>query len=350
MKRLVHALLLLAVAAILWLMFRNTDWREVFAAIQHVRKDWLLLSMAIVVLSFFTRVQRWTYIVRTAKPVSFRHMFSATQIGFLANFTLPARIGEVIRAVVLAKLAHMPFSKCFAMVALDRVTDLVGLLGVILATILAFKPQDMIIPKATLGFEYHFSARQVEMGELFSLLFFLASVIFLVSLYVKQALVLRLSDKYVGAVSQKLAARAHDFLKNFSDALHIFRSASDMAKCVSFSLLTWGVCVFVFVTLMNAFEIHYPWYTPLVMEMLLAVAISVPGPPGFIGQFQVPIIVTLVMLVPGIEDSKAKAMAIVAHVANLIPVTVIGVFCLVREQFGFVELTRESRTEAAQQK
>jgi hypothetical protein len=344
-KRLVHLALLAIVVAVIYLMFRNTNWGEVAAAIKQVKIGWLLVATAIVVLSFFTRVQRWTYIVRAAKPVSFRHMFSATQIGFLANFTLPARMGEAIRAVVLARLAKMPFSKCLAMVALDRVTDLIGLLAVVLATVVAFKPEDRTFPKETLGFEYHFSANQVWMAELGTIAFFLVSVIFLVLVYTKKDLMLRVSDRAVGALSKKLAPRVNDFLKNFAEALHIFQSASDMGKAIFFSLLTWGICIFVFMAMLNAFEISCPWYTPLVMEMLLAVAIAVPGPPGFIGQFQVPIIVTLVMLVPGIEDSKAKAVAILTHVVNLIPIAVIGIYCLIREQFGFVELTQETKLE-----
>ena len=93
---------------------------------------------------------------------------------------------------------------------------------------------------------------------------------------------------------------------------------------------------------LRAFDIHVPWYGPFVLQLLLAIFISPPGAPGFVGQFHFPIVIGLVMVAPDVDVSKAKALAIVAHLLNLIPVYAIGLFCLFWERFGFVELTRES--------
>ncbi|MBI5091540.1 MAG: flippase-like domain-containing protein [Candidatus Hydrogenedentes bacterium] len=85
--------------ALVYFAFKDTNWGEVFASIRHVSPGWLVISICIAVASFFTRAQRWAYIVRVAQPVSFRHLFSATQIGFLVNFTIPVRLGELVRAL-----------------------------------------------------------------------------------------------------------------------------------------------------------------------------------------------------------------------------------------------------------
>ena len=329
--------------ACLWIVFRNTDWREVAADIRGISIPWLAVAVAFVVASFFTRIMRWGYIVRAAKPVSFRHMFSATQIGFLFNFTLPGRVGELVRAVVLSRLAQISFSKCIAMVALDRVTDILGLMAVIAVSVFAYSPQGrIVIPKETFGREIPFSTALIRDAEVGMIVLLVAAVTALVLLYLNQGLALRLCDACTGRISRRLSVLAHGFLEQFAQGLHIFRSASDMAKCVLWSLVTWGIFLIVIVALLRAFHIEYPWYTVFIMELLVAVAISVPGAPGFVGQFHIPIVVALMLLVPGMDPSKAKAVAIVTHLINLIPVLIVGVFCMIWEDFRVSELRRGS--------
>ncbi|HUW60643.1 MAG TPA: lysylphosphatidylglycerol synthase transmembrane domain-containing protein [Candidatus Bathyarchaeia archaeon] len=334
---------------LLWLVFRGTNWNEVLQAIAAADPVWLAVFLALILLSFVVRVQRWSYIVRTAKPVSFRHLFSATQIGFLANFTLPGRIGEVVRAIALTRLAKLPFTKSFAMVILDRITDLFGLLAVVIVTVFAYTPEGSIsIPASTLGVPIEFSARNVYRGEILAIVSLVVLVSFFVLLYVKQELMLRVSDRLCSRFSQKLADKIHLWLQHFADGLHIFRSASDMAKSIGFSLLVWSIALLALTSVVRAFDVHVPWQGIFVIQLLLAVFISAPGAPGFVGQFHAPIVIGLVMFVPGIEDSKAKAIAIMAHLLNLIPVAVVGLICLFMEKLGLVELARESAHTDAQ--
>lgn len=344
MKRTVQLLIGLAVGlGLLWLMFRDTKWPQVWAAAEGAHPGWMVLVVLLVLATFVTRIWRWGYIVRTAKPVSFRHMFNATQIGFLANFTLPGRVGELIRAMILGRLAQLPVSKCLAMVALDRVTDLIGLLAVIAVTVFAYAPEgNVVIPAETLGREISFSATTVEAGEIGATVSLFVIVFALVMLYVKQTLMLRFVDALAGLVSERLARWAHRMLEQFAEGLHVFRSGSDMAKSVFFSLVTWGLFLAIQYAGFAAFEIQGPWYTPFVIQVLLAVAISIPGAPGFVGQFHAPIIIGLMMLVPGMEGSKAKAYAIVLHLLNILPVYAVGVACLLHERVGLFALTRES--------
>ena len=344
-KKIQIAIGLLIGLGLVWLLFRNTKWNEVLSAVKDASPGWLLLGAFFILASFYTRVQRWSYVVRTAKPVSFRHMFSATQIGFLANFTLPGRVGEAIRAVVLGRLAQIPFSRCLAMVALDRVNDLIGLVVLMLLTALVYVPQGVVvIPKETLGLQtdFTFQADLIVKGEYVAVVGLLGCVAVLVLLYLNQMLVLRISDAILGRFSRKLAGHVHAFLNDFALGLRVFRSARDMSLSILWSLITWTCFVLFFEASMQAFHIEAPWFTVLVMQVLLAVFISVPGAPGFVGQFHTPLVITLMMLAPGMEDSRAKAFAIVTHLINLILITSVGLLCLLREHFHVTELSKES--------
>ncbi len=332
--------------ALVWFLFRSADWKAVISAIQHCSWWWLAASMLIMLPEFFTRTQRWTYIVRSAGPVAFRAIFSATQIGFLAVLILPARLGEFVRAVVLARLAKLPFSKCMAMVALDRITDFTSLLAVILVTIFTYSPsQDVKIPKELFGWDadFVFAAATVQRFEMRMTIIVIMALAVLVTLYLRPGLVLALSDRCAGLISKRFATWLHTFLQHFLDGLSVFRSPSDMFKAIFFSLVTWCFYMAPLWGCLHAFNIDCPWYTPFVIELLVAVLISMPLLPGYIGQFHLGIVVALRMVNPDIDFSTALAFAIVVHIINLLPVVVLGAFCLFWEKFGIVELGRETK-------
>ena len=341
-KKLFQILLGLGIGAfLLWLVFRHTDWGRVFTEIRGVKTAWLLVSQAVLWGTFFVRVQRWSYIVRASDDASFRSMFSATQIGFLVNFTLPGRIGEVVRAVVLGRLAELPFSKCLAMVALDRMTDVIGLIAVLLVSAVAFRPaQDIVLPAEI--YTRPIPANLIRSGAVGASVFLLAVMGALVLLYVNQKLLLRVSDRCLGVLSKRLAGAVHRLLEQFAEGLHVFRSAGDMAKAILFSLITWGLMVLSGAFALAAFGFTWPWYAPFMVLALGAAITMLPAAPGFVGQLHFAVVVALCLVMPDLEPAEAKAAAIVMHLLNLFPIAVLGVFCLVRENLGFGELVRRS--------
>ena len=345
MKRAVQASIGLVIGfGLLWLLFRDTQWGKVVEAVRNVHLGWFIFAQVFLWASFPLRVQRWSYIVRIAQPTSFRHLFSATQIGFLANFTLPARAGEAVRALVLTRFTGIKFTKSFAMVALDRVTDLFGLMTVILISLAAYRPEnDVVIPAETFGTPNAivFSATQYRVGAIgvgVALFAIIASFVFL---YTNRSIILRISDFLLGLLSKKLAARVHEMLDHFADGLDVFRSPSAMLKALFFSALTWGASLIFFAGMFEAFHLDYPWYTPFVMMAILNVFIAAPGAPGFVGQFHVPIVITLVMLIAGIDVDLAKAVAIIVHLTQLPPVAILGIHSLATSGMGLLQLNKE---------
>lgn len=332
---------------LMWFLLRHTDWAEVKLAIQQMHWGWMSLAVAGVFLSFFVRVQRWSYIVRTAKPVSYRHMFSATQIGFLFNFTLPGRAGEVVRALALSRLADLPFTKSFAFVALDRLTDLFGLIAVMLIAMVGFQPDEAIVLPQEFGTvptwaEGLLQPDVIQKGAIGFGIFLVVLVAAFVVIYLNQKLVLRISDAILGLVSKKLADMVHGMIVHFSEGLHVFRSVGDMAKAISWSFVTWAVACFSYGMVILAFGIDGPWYTSFIVLAMLSVAIAAPGAPGFVGQFHFGILLGLYLVVPDVNYNVAMAVAIMSHLINLVPIILVGACCLSTEHFGLGELRRES--------
>jgi hypothetical protein len=325
---------------LLWLVFRGTDWNEVFAAISSIDPLWFALAQVPIWISFFARIQRWTYVVRTSGPVTYRAVFSATQIAFLANILLPGRVGEIIRAVVLSRLSPLGFSKSLAMAALDRVNDLVGLLVVLCVTVYAFHTYALSVPATVSGRVVPENILQIALLGAAAVI--VGAVGALIVLYINQRVVLRVADAVLMPLSEKLAARVHHVLEQFAQGLHIFRSGGELAKSIGFSLVVWACFVAANEATLRAFHIAGPWYTPFVFTTFVAVAVSIPGAPGFIGQYHFAVVATLAVTLPNVPLEQAKAVALVAHVINLLPVLLLGLYSLYLENMSLLMLRSQS--------
>ncbi len=96
----VLGLLLTALAA------RRIGVDQVASSIIDSDLKWVLIACALMVAAMFARAASWVAIVRAALPTSHvrrRDVTSATMIGVLMSATLPARLGEPARAMVLSR-------------------------------------------------------------------------------------------------------------------------------------------------------------------------------------------------------------------------------------------------------
>ena len=349
MKRWARLPLGLAVAGgLLWLLFRRTDWAEVGEAIRGMQAGWFALSQLLLWGTHFCRVERWSYVVRAVHPASFRQLQSATQIGFLVNFSAPARLGELVRALLLTRLAGPPISRSLAMVALDRMTDLIGLLAVLLVAALALtRDRDVAFAPGTFGNAEPLvvSSALLRPAGLALAGLVLALLAGLVALYVWREPMVRAVRAVFAPLSARLARRAASLLEGFAEGMHIFRSGWDLARALLWSLVTWVVDLTALAAILAAFGVDFPWHAPFLVLALIAAAIAIPVAPGVVGQYHLPAVAGLLMAVPELSPDRAKAVAIVGHLSTLAPIAGLGLWCLWRERLGLSDVLRRARAE-----
>lgn len=345
MKRALQIGIGVAVAAFLmWLLFRGIEFEKLMDAMRTVDLYWLSLMQVPVWLAFYTRIQRWTYIVRAVQPASFKNLLIATQLMFLWNFTIGMRLGEFVRPVVLKRLEGVPISKGLALGTLDRVTDLVGLMAIVGVSVIFFHPTaDIKLPSGIFGIENPpvIDANIITAGSVVAMIGLIGIIALLVTLYVSQALALRITSAIFGVVSHKLAEFVCGMLEQFAEGLHVFRSTSDMLKSIGYSLATWGLFVISLYCIMKAFGMEFPWYAPFVVQALLAFFVGAPGTPGMLGQFHVPLVGGVLMVSPDTEIASAVALAILAHIVNLIPIFILGGYSFLNVQMNLSEIAEE---------
>jgi glycosyltransferase 2 family protein len=113
----------------------NVDLARAADAIGHAAPLGLAAALLIVLVDLCLRALRWHVLLlhvddATVRP-PYRLAFGYLTLGFAANFVLPARLGDVARAVLAADAFRAPRLSIFGTVLIERVSD--GLTFLVLA-------------------------------------------------------------------------------------------------------------------------------------------------------------------------------------------------------------------------
>jgi uncharacterized protein (TIRG00374 family) len=117
--------------ALVYLIVRKItpdDWKNIKLAAVNANYFWVIVSLAIGVLSNILRALRWRMLIEPIdKKPGLANTFFSVMIGYMANYALP-RLGEVSRCGVLSKYEKISFAGLIGTVIVERVIDMLMLL------------------------------------------------------------------------------------------------------------------------------------------------------------------------------------------------------------------------------
>lgn len=120
------------------LAMRRLDFASVVATWRTARPmPWVPLAIAVYCAGHFVRGQRLRVLVRRDATL---HLPTATNIvvvGYASNNVFPARLGEFVRAGMLAERTGMPLSQALTITLIERLLDGVAILGLLVAGTMA---------------------------------------------------------------------------------------------------------------------------------------------------------------------------------------------------------------------
>jgi uncharacterized protein (TIRG00374 family) len=128
--RLVLAAAALLVVALLFYRVRagSFQWGLFLSTLYHVNLAWLVVSIVLILLTYWGRALRWEVMLRPlGVSLTIRKLTYDTAIGFTAVVLL-GRAGEVVRPYLISVSAGVPFSSQVAAWMLERILDLLAVL------------------------------------------------------------------------------------------------------------------------------------------------------------------------------------------------------------------------------
>lgn len=295
-------------ALTIWLTFRNTNWPELKNAFNNARWGYLLLVIPALASSYVFRVYRWVMLLAPMKKVSKTVAAPPLLTGFMLNSVLPGRLGEFARSVLLSRRTGIPFASSFATVVIARLFDGLALTGLTLVVMTAM---------------WDSLSKSVRGGLI------AAGCGYIVVLFVLIAL-RKWHEATAGILVYplrkfhlyKAASKVKSMLLDFATGLDVLKDPGEMVRV---SILTAGVwlslCVSV-IPVFYALEMSWSWYYPPLILVLAGFGMLIPTPAGA-GTVHYALGV-LFPAITGIPDSQAKALAIVFHATQFIPVIIAG--------------------------
>lgn len=300
---------------LLWWLLRNEDLGELGRAI--LSADFRLLGAAVAVATagFLVRALRWKVLLHPVQPATtLRSRWAATNIGFMANNLLPARVGEFARAFALSRLEPVTASGAFGTLAVERFLD--GVTIFILLLVAVFSP----------GFPSQAEVQGVPIGSVVNGVALLVGAILIVMLLL--ITVPRKVLAFAEWISRPLPGNASrhvvDALEAFLQGLTVVQSPRLLALAFLWSFGFWCWQSFAFWLGFLAYDIHVSYAAALFVNAMVALAVAVPSSPGFFGTFHAGAAVGLEVF--GVPGGPTLAFAFGFHFGGFVPVTLIGLY------------------------
>jgi len=128
----------LLAAGLLVLTLHGVKWGEMLVTIRRGHPQYLLFGFAVLTLSNSIRALRWRILLSAEKRIAPITVFWAASLGYLGNYVLPLRAGEIIRSVALSRVANIRMPYVLATALTERIIDLMALLLISLLSLMSF--------------------------------------------------------------------------------------------------------------------------------------------------------------------------------------------------------------------
>ena len=289
----------LAVAAIaIWWLARDFDWPAVLAALRQANYGWVLLGVAAIVATAWTRTYRWQALLQPA-TIPFLTALNALLIGQVANLVIPLRGGDITRAMLIGPERETGTAMALGTVALEKVWDLILLLlsGLLLLVVM---PLPGWFTRSTWG-----TALTLVVG--IPLLW--------AALHWRETLfqwTSRLLAILPGGWDRAILPR----LRRLTDGLASIRQVDISLRAFFWTGLTWGLGALANWAVIAAFGM-YSEAAALLLLVALMIGNSVVPTPARLGIFEGITVVVLALF--DIPPDTALAMGLVLHIVVMAP-------------------------------
>jgi uncharacterized protein (TIRG00374 family) len=293
-------------AGFVWLAVRHLDASAVAGAWQRAKPwPWLPLAVLAYVSGHLVRGARLRYLVRREAGLPITTASNVVIVGYATNNVLPARLGELARAGMLAERTGMPLAQSLTVTFIERILDGVTILFLLVASALSTHPAGWVSELARVG--------ALVFGAAFMLLGVAAALP-------------RLLLSAVSRVTQPMGAKWHDRLLSLANGIvngaAAVRTPRDAAVIALSSLGVWLLESTMFVCVLPAMGLPLRVDWGLTAMSVTNLGILVPSTPGFIGPFH--FFCAEAITAQGVAPNIALAYAVLVHLAFYVPATLWG--------------------------
>ncbi len=309
-------LMIVLLAVFLW----NVDFAEVGRALAGTDFGCLAAACLVALFAYWLRALRWQFILLPVGRVRHSSVLLTMAVGYAALSLLPARMGDFIRPLLLARRERISASASLASMLTERVFDLWTVVLLFLVFIVWPPAMPDLDDEARRSLEILSVSGYVVGAGL------LVGTLILLGLF-------RYQEPFIAAITRPVAwIRASwqppvaGFFGHFLDGLRVLQRPRDLLVTALASLVMWYVICWQVQLTLVAFDVQLPLRASFLLVTLAVIGLAVPTPGG-VGSFHKATQVGMTMFF-GLGLNRATGIAIAYHAICFVPITIIGLLCL----------------------
>jgi uncharacterized protein (TIRG00374 family) len=295
---------------------KSVDLDAAAAILRTARFEPLLLVGVVLAVQLVLRATRWRVLLplpdESEGPrevrLPLRRVLLVLPIGYLGNAVFPARLGEPLRAFILAHREGLDAVAVFGSVVLERVIDTATLALVALAATLAVGGPAWLV-----------QGMAVVAGIC------IVAIVIAASIAVRDPAA---AARFVEAARRRtVLGRIAAAATGFTAGLTATRHPDRLLFAVAISGVCWGLDATIFWLAAQSLGITLPFAGAVLVGAITVLGTALPSAPGYIGTFELAAAGMATLL--GVPTASGLALAILAHALVVIPIALVGAAALI---------------------
>ena len=310
--------------ACLALALRGTNVREIGSILS---KSHIWLSAPLLLLQvpfYFLKAVRWRLLLIPVREERTSRLVAPMMVGFMGNNILPARIGELIRMYLGARLMRVTQSQMLGTLILERVFDFVAVLVFFGVGVVVLGD----VPDGLVSVGYLAAAMSA------------AAMAVAAAYVVWTGAALRIAGRVTRMLPPKIGALILRQLELGASGMGSLRQPGLLVGIVTTSLLQWFLMAACIYCSFLAVDLRAPISAAFVVLAATVFGAMIPAAPGFIGTMHLAFVLALAPF--AVPEGTAMAAAVFFHTIPYIGVTLGGLYYLRQTGVRFRQLGRET--------
>jgi uncharacterized protein (TIRG00374 family) len=263
-------------AAFVYFSLRGLEYERIIEGLEGVRYFYLLPVTLLYLIVSLLRSLRWGIIVSPLQKIGQKELYPISCIGYMSSVLVPMRMGEFVKPYLLSAKNLVPFGSALATVFVERVLDVMAVLGIfLLITLNASLPP------------------WLEKSGHTALAVFALLVVFMCVLYFRTQMVLAALSPAFKVLPRRFHDRVEDLIHRFVEGFRIIASPGRLMGTLLLSVLIWGLSGFAIFVLFSFHNFQLSLLVAFVVLVVNIIGISLPTAPGMLGNFQFACILAL---------------------------------------------------------
>jgi uncharacterized membrane protein YbhN (UPF0104 family) len=318
----------------LWIAVRNVDLVSVGQRLGQADLRYLLAALAVGAIQFWLRLSRWQLLLpRRGDGTRIRRarLLPVLLIGYLGNVALPARLGELVRAYLVARREGLDSVAVLGTVVLERILDVVALAGFALVIAMAIGAPSWVVGGAALA---------AVVGAV-SLAVAVAGLPAVVGALHGRAEPAKNEPWWLRVPGSRVLLR---LTARFSAGVGGSHSPGTVTMAALLSFLAWPLDAILMWLIAASIGVDISPAAAALISAAAVLSTAVPSAPGYVGTYELAAAVAAQAM--GVAATPAFALAVLAHAFTILPAAIGGAICLIglRGSIGTVLPPREPAT------